>query len=68
MKEAKTLSINILNLNKYLYIAIGGWTLLAVIIFVLAYLEQKREVVRHAKIQALSSFQKDILYRRWSAG
>lgn len=57
-----------LKLRAILWMMLLGWTLAIIASMVWDVVEQNRETREHARIEARSIYEKDVLYRRWNAG
>ena len=55
-------------LKSYFWMLLVLWTVLVGSILLWSLFRQKHETEQVARIQARSSFEKDIVYRRWAAG
>ena len=55
-------------MRRHLWVLLAVWTLFVGVVLLWSLLEERRETVETARIQARSAFEKDLAYRRWAAG
>ena len=67
MKVKNQSSLNIFELNKYAIFLIAAWTFVLLLSLYWNYRHHSKEIVETASVQARSLFEKDLLYRQWSA-
>ena len=68
MGKASSYKTELTVLKNYFWILLALWTILVGSIFSWSFFRQKHETEQLARIQAKSSFEKDIVYRRWATG
>ncbi len=54
-------------LTRYACVVALGWTALATSMYIWMFASHRHETLDNAAIQARAAFEKDVLYRRWSA-
>lgn len=68
MKTPDSASPPALRVGRYALTLAAAWTVVVAGVLVWALLEQRREALESARIQARHGFEKDLVYRRWAAG
>ncbi len=56
-----------IRLKKYFWAAVGVWTAVIAAVFVWNYVQLRPGILDMARIEARTSFEKDVFYRKWNA-